>query len=103
MGHKVHPTGIRLGISKDWNSTWYSGKKDFAAYLAADLKVREMLREKLAAEHGGDWQQLNKLVSDEQDEDANLQSLLAWKGMQRKGLRPQKIFVNCLMSLEKRK
>ncbi len=49
MGHKVHPTGIRLGISKDWNSTWYSGKKDFAAYLAADLKVREMLREKLAA------------------------------------------------------
>ena len=49
MGHKVHPTGIRLGISKDWNSTWYSGKKDFASYLAADLKVREMLREKLAA------------------------------------------------------
>jgi len=49
MGHKVHPTGIRLGISKDWNSTWYSGKKDFAAYLAADLKVREMLRTRLAA------------------------------------------------------
>ena len=40
----------------------------------ANLKL---LREKLAAEHGGDWQQLNKLVSDEQDEDAKLQSLLA--------------------------
>ena len=48
MGHKVHPTGIRLGIAKDWNSKWYASKADFAAYLAADLKVREMLRKKLA-------------------------------------------------------
>ena len=40
MGHKVHPTGIRLGIAKDWNSKWYAGKKEFAGYLAADLKVR---------------------------------------------------------------
>lgn len=28
MGHKVHPTGIRLGISKDWNSKWYANKGD---------------------------------------------------------------------------
>ena len=49
MGHKVHPTGIRLGISKDWNSKWYAGKKEYAEYLASDLKVREMLRKKLAA------------------------------------------------------
>lgn len=49
MGHKVHPTGIRLGIAKDWNSKWYAGKKEYAEYLAADLKVREMLRKKLAA------------------------------------------------------
>lgn len=49
MGHKVHPTGIRLGIAKDWNSKWYAGKKEFAGYLAADLKVREMLRKRLAA------------------------------------------------------
>ena len=48
MGHKVHPTGIRLGISKDWNSKWYAGKKHFADYLIADIKVREMLRKKLA-------------------------------------------------------
>ena len=26
MGHKVHPTGIRLGIAKDWNSKWYANK-----------------------------------------------------------------------------
>ena len=48
MGHKVHPTGIRLGIAKDWNSKWFANKRDYADYLAADLKVREMLRKKLA-------------------------------------------------------
>ncbi|SBV35079.1 30S ribosomal subunit protein S3 [uncultured Stenotrophomonas sp.] len=48
MGHKVHPIGIRLGVSKDWNSKWYANKSEFAGYLAADLKVREMLRKKLA-------------------------------------------------------
>ncbi|HBK55625.1 MAG TPA: 30S ribosomal protein S3 [Xanthomonadales bacterium] len=48
MGHKVHPTGIRLGISRDWNSKWYANKRDYAGYLVADLKVRELLREKLA-------------------------------------------------------
>ena len=49
MGHKVHPTGIRLGIAKDWNSKWYDGKKEYAEYLKADLKVREMLRKRLSA------------------------------------------------------
>jgi small subunit ribosomal protein S3 len=48
MGHKVHPTGIRLGISKDWNSKWFANKRDFSEYLVADLRVREMLRKKLA-------------------------------------------------------
>lgn len=48
MGHKVHPTGIRLGISKDWNSKWFANKRDYASYLIADLRVRDLLREKLA-------------------------------------------------------
>lgn len=48
MGHKVNPIGIRLGISKDWNSKWYANKRDFANYLVADLKVRELLKKKLA-------------------------------------------------------
>ena len=29
MGQKVHPTGIRLGISTDWNSKWYANAKEF--------------------------------------------------------------------------
>jgi small subunit ribosomal protein S3 len=48
MGHKVHPTGIRLGIAKDWNSKWFANKRLYGQYLAADLKVRAMLRKKLA-------------------------------------------------------
>mgnify|MGYP003556020506 CR=1 FL=1 len=48
MGHKVHPTGIRLGIAKDWNSKWFANKRDYAQYLTSDLKVRAMLRKKLA-------------------------------------------------------
>lgn len=48
MGHKVHPTGIRLGIAKDWNSKWYANKRDYATYLVADIKVRDMLKKKLA-------------------------------------------------------
>ena len=48
MGHKVHPTGIRLGIAKDWNSKWYANKHDYASYLVADIKVRDMLKKKLA-------------------------------------------------------
>ena len=48
MGHKVHPTGIRLGIAKDWNSKWFANKREYGQYLVADLKVRAMLRKKLA-------------------------------------------------------
>jgi len=48
MGHKVHPTGIRLGISKDWTSKWFANKGEYAGYLLADLKVRELLKKKLA-------------------------------------------------------
>ena len=48
MGQKVHPVGIRLGISADWSSKWYASSADFPDLLNADLKIREYLREKLA-------------------------------------------------------
>ena len=48
MGHKVNPIGIRLGISKDWNSTWYAEKRDYAEQLLSDLEVRKYLRKRLA-------------------------------------------------------
>jgi len=48
MGHKVNPIGIRLGISKDWNSKWFAGKRQYAEHLVSDLKVRELLKDKLS-------------------------------------------------------
>lgn len=48
MGQKVHPVGIRLGISSDWNSKWYASSSDFPDLLNADLKVRKFLKKKLA-------------------------------------------------------
>lgn len=47
MGQKVHPTGIRLGIVKDWASKWYANSQDYADYLNTDLKVRDYLKDKL--------------------------------------------------------
>lgn len=48
MGQKVHPTGIRLGIIKDWTSTWYADTNDYAKFLHEDLQVRDYLKKKLA-------------------------------------------------------
>ena len=48
MGQKVHPTGIRLGIVKDWTSKWYADSSKFADYLNQDLEVRAFLKKKLS-------------------------------------------------------
>ena len=48
MGQKVNPVGIRLGITRDWTSTWYANKRNFPAYVYQDWQVREFLKKKLA-------------------------------------------------------
>jgi small subunit ribosomal protein S3 len=48
MGQKVHPTGIRLGIVKDWTSTWYADSKNYADYLNMDLGIRDYIKERLS-------------------------------------------------------
>jgi len=48
MGQKVHPTGIRLGIVKDWTSRWYANSQNYPVFLLQDLKVREFLKQKLS-------------------------------------------------------
>ena len=48
MGQKVNPVGIRLGITRDWTSTWYANKRNFPAYVFQDWQVREFLKKKLA-------------------------------------------------------
>ena len=47
MGQKIHPTGFRLAVSRNWASRWYASNRDFAGMLAEDIKVREYLKAKL--------------------------------------------------------
>jgi len=47
MGQKIHPTGFRLSVSRNWASRWYASNRDFAGMLAEDIKVREYLKAKL--------------------------------------------------------
>ena len=47
MGQKVHPIGIRLGISKNWESRWFSNSSDYSKYVFQDFKIREYLTKKL--------------------------------------------------------
>ncbi|MDP3540215.1 MAG: 30S ribosomal protein S3 [Azonexus sp.] len=48
MGQKIHPTGFRLAVTKNWSSRWYANSKDFPGMLNEDIKVREYLKRKLA-------------------------------------------------------
>ena len=47
MGQKIHPTGFRLSVTRNWASRWYAGNGNFAAMLNEDLKARAYLKKKL--------------------------------------------------------
>lgn len=47
MGQKIHPTGFRLSIQRNWSSKWYANSNNFATMLNEDIKVRAFLNERL--------------------------------------------------------
>src|SRR6187402_1143451 len=49
MGQKVNPISFRLQVHKNWDSRWFAGKRDFAKWLAEDIKVRELIEKKFAS------------------------------------------------------
>ncbi|AMC35909.1 30S ribosomal protein S3 [Iodobacter arcticus] len=49
MGQKVHPTGFRLAVTKNWASRWYANSSNFAGMLNEDIAVRDYLKKKLAS------------------------------------------------------
>ena len=49
MGQKINPIGLRLGVNRTWDSRWFAGGADYARLLHQDLKLREWLKERLAA------------------------------------------------------
>lgn len=48
MGQKINPTGLRIGVIKDWESRWYAKKGDFGDTLVEDYEIRKYLLETLA-------------------------------------------------------
>jgi small subunit ribosomal protein S3 len=47
MGQKIHPTGFRLSVTRNWASRWYAGNGNFAQMLNEDLAARAYLKKKL--------------------------------------------------------
>jgi small subunit ribosomal protein S3 len=44
VGHKSHPYGLRVGFIYTWKSRWFAKKKDFAALLLGDQKIKEYVK-----------------------------------------------------------
>ena len=47
MGQKVNPHGLRVGVIKDWDSTWFANKKDFSDLLVEDYNIRNFIKKEL--------------------------------------------------------
>src|SRR5579884_3690635 len=46
MGHKIHPTGFRIGVIYDWQSKWYADK-NYTELLHEDFRIRDLINETL--------------------------------------------------------
>lgn len=47
MGQKVNPIGLRVAVKKDWRSRWFAEKKEYADLLHEDLKIRDLVKQRL--------------------------------------------------------
>lgn len=47
MGHKINPTGFRIGVNKNWSAIWYKAKSEYADTVIEDQKIRKFLKTKL--------------------------------------------------------
>jgi len=47
MGQKVHPTGFRLAVTRDWDSRWYASKQEFPSFIKEDYEIRKFLTSNL--------------------------------------------------------
>lgn len=45
MGQKIHPNGFRVGITRDWNSRWYSRKQNYGELLIEDDRIRRFIKQ----------------------------------------------------------
>ena len=43
LGQKIHPNGFRVGITKDWNATWFARGSDYASLVNQDISIRSKI------------------------------------------------------------
>lgn len=46
MGQKVNPISMRLQVTKNWRSRWFTSKREFPTWLAEDVKIRELIEKR---------------------------------------------------------
>ena len=66
MGHKVRPTSLRLGITRNWSSRWYASKKEFSDQLVQDQQIRSFVKHEFVY---SDAAASDKLAADQEDDD----------------------------------
>ena len=49
MGQKVNPHGLRVGVIKDWDTSWYAEGKNFSAFIKEDYEIRKFLKKQYEA------------------------------------------------------
>ncbi len=49
MGQKVNPISMRLQVTKNWRSRWFTGKREYAEWLAQDIKIRNLIEDRFKA------------------------------------------------------
>ena len=49
MGHKIHPNGLRLGITQEHRSRWYASSKTYPLLLQEDDRIRVFIQKKYGA------------------------------------------------------
>src|SRR5215216_2270206 len=47
MGHKVHPYGFRLGVTRTWTAKWYHDK-EYTQLLTEDIAIRQLVDKRLS-------------------------------------------------------
>ncbi|HHX37611.1 MAG TPA: 30S ribosomal protein S3 [Clostridiaceae bacterium] len=63
MGQKVNPHGFRVGVIKDWDTTWYADKEDFSRFLVEDKAIRDFVKKELY--HAG----ISRIVIERKNDD----------------------------------
>jgi small subunit ribosomal protein S3 len=74
LGQKVNPLGLRLNITRTWDSIWYADK-DYATYLIEDQKIRKYLKKRLY--HAG----LSKIIIERTGEKIRVKLFTARPGI----------------------